>query len=42
LLEESDNDLSMDPKFSILATNQRIRTNETNRTWIGTITQDRR
>ena len=42
LLEESDNDLSMDPEFSILATNQRIRTNETNRTWIGTITQDRR
>ena len=42
LLEESNNDLSMDPKISILATNQRIRTNETNRTWIGTITQDRR
>ena len=42
LLEESDNDLSMDPRFNILATNQRIRTNETNRTWIGTITQDRR
>ena len=38
LLEESDNDLSIDPQFSILSTNQRIKTNETNRTWIGTIT----
>jgi hypothetical protein len=42
LLEESDNDLTIDPQFSILTTNQRIKTNETNRTWIGTITQDRR
>ena len=38
LLEESDNDLTIDPQFSILSTNQRIKTNETNRTWIGTIT----
>ena len=42
LLEESDTDLSMDPKIGILTTNQRIKTNETNRSWIGTITQDRR
>ena len=42
LLEESNNDLTVDPQFSILTTNQRIKTNETNRTWIGTITQDRR
>ncbi|GIT13769.1 MAG: hypothetical protein CM1200mP35_05890 [Chloroflexota bacterium] len=38
LLEESD----IDPKFSILTTNQRIKNNETNRTWVGTMTQDRR
>ena len=38
LLEESD----IDPKLSILTTNQRIKSNETNRTWVGTMTQDRR
>ena len=38
LLEESD----IDPKTSILTTNQRIKSNETNRTWVGTMTQDRR
>jgi hypothetical protein len=38
LLEESD----IDPKTSILTTNQRIKSNETNRTWVGTMTQVRR
>ena len=42
LLEQTDNDLSVDPNTNILNTNQRLKNNETNRTWIGTITKDRR
>ena len=42
LLEQTDNDLAVDPSTNILNTNQRLKNNETNRTWIGTITKDRR
>ena len=42
LLEQTDNDLAVDPSMNILNTNQRLKNNETNRTWIDTITKDRR
>ena len=42
LLEQTDNDLAVDPSTNILNTNQRLKNNETNRTWIGTIAKDRR
>ena len=42
LLEQTDSDLAVDPSMNILNTNQRLKNNETNRTWIDTITKDRR